>query len=67
MTAKQVKDLNTRCDLVDLINIHAWPHGEKIVKELLKRYDIEKKLTAKSSTTIPSDAELAMGAKKGAL
>lgn len=43
LTSKALKDENLRTDLTFIINSYAWPQGEKIVKELLKLYLIERK------------------------
>lgn len=43
MSAQEVEQVNLECDLISLINQQAWPHGDKIVKELLSLYNVERK------------------------
>lgn len=43
MTTEELDAINLECDLIGLINQHAWPHGDKIAKKLLESYNIKPK------------------------
>lgn len=43
MTPQELDQTNLECDLISLINQRAWPHGEKITKDLLELFKIEPK------------------------
>ena len=43
MSPEELEEINLRCDLMDLVNKFAWPHSEKIVKELLTYYNVSRK------------------------
>lgn len=43
MTPQELERINLECDLMDLVNKHAWPHSEKIVKEILTYYTVTRK------------------------
>lgn len=57
MTGKQIKDENLCVDLAFIVNEFAFPHGQKIVTELLKSYTITKKpIRAPTNRTVPAHA-----------
>ena len=43
MTKEELERLNLECDLIDIVNRCAWPHGEKVAGELLRQFDIQPK------------------------
>ena len=43
MTTKELDSINLECDLIAIVNQHAWPHGDKIVKKLLGMYNVSPK------------------------
>lgn len=40
MTPEELDAINLECDLIDLVNQYAWPHGTKVVKQLMESYKI---------------------------
>lgn len=43
MTSEELEKINLECDLIGLINKYAWPHGDRLAKELLSLYAIQPK------------------------
>lgn len=43
MSREELERINLECDLMDLVNKYAWPHSEKIVKDILNYYTVTRK------------------------